>query len=145
MDVDFTTAFDAYDMASAAFLVSCEDRLVARFGDDDQNGPIIGVLDACQRSVREALARASEMSGGADGFSIAGAILIAQEMKWLGSRASEILMAKGWGKEGVEAFHGTLAGALAEPLNAFCVELDSSNELPVGEMLRFKSEQIAGQ
>lgn len=145
MNVNFTTAFDAYDMASASFLVQCEDKLIAKFGNDNQNDPIIKVLDASQASIRSALAKASEMCGDANGFSAAGAILIAQKMQWLGSQANEILMAKGWSEEGLEAFHAILAQSLAEPLNAFCVELDSSNELPVGEMLLFKSEQLAGR
>ncbi len=142
MNVDFTTAFDAYDMASASFLVQCEDRLIAKFGNDGNNDPIIKVLDASQVSIRNVLAKASDISDDADNFPIIGAILIAQKMQWLGSQASEILMAKGWGEEGLEAFHTILAQSLAEPLNAFCVELDSSNEMPVGEMLLLKSEQL---
>lgn len=145
MSVNFATAFDAYDMSSATVLVGVEDRLVAQFGSDGGNDPIIKVLDASQRSIRNVLVKASEMSDNADGFSIFGAILVAQKMSWLGSSANEILMAKGWSKGGLEAFHDILAYALAEPLNAFCVELDNSNEMPVGEMLLVKSEQIAGQ
>lgn len=145
MNVNFTTAFDAYDMASASFLIECEDKLIAKFGNDNQNDPIIKVLDASQASVRSALSKASEMSDNANGFSIIGAILIAQKMQWLGSQANEILTAKGWSGEGLEAFHAILAQSLAEPLNAFCAELDSSNEVPVGEMLLLKSEQLAGR
>ncbi len=145
MKVNFATAFDAYDLASASFLVECEDRLIAKLGSDGNNDPIIKVLDSSQVYIRSALNKASKATDDANGFSIVGALLVAQKMQWLGSQANEILTARGWSGENLEAFHTILAQSLAEPLNAFCVELDSSNEMPVGEMLLLKSEQLAGR